>query len=380
MSNSLRLGESLPRRAVIFRALQLGDLLCAAPALRSLRAALPQAEITLVGLPWARSFAERFSRYIDRFLAFPGYPGLPEQTPRPEQFPAFFSAARHARFDLALQMHGSGVVTNPLTLLLGARLNAGFFRPGTDCPDERYFLAYPTDEPEVRRLLRLVEFLGVPSQGEALEFPLTPEDYRAFAAIEEIAALQPATYVCVHPGARASSRRWWPERFAAVADALAARGFRIVLTGSAEERRLAHQVAQCMHAPTLNLAGRTNLGALAVLLSQARLLVCNDTGISHLAAALQVPSVVIFSASDPDRWAPLDGERHRAISRPIDCRPCPYPSCPIGHPCAARVTPETVLAQVDALLGAQHGLPPHQPNAADGPLTAQPSRPERIFP
>src|SRR5439155_4555023 len=117
---------------------------------------------------------------------------------------------------------------------------AGFFLPGQYCPDERRFLPYDEREPEVLRYLRLMEFLGVPSQGEELEFPLLAEDAQALAATvggcersePREPPLRPGEYVCVHPGAKASVRRWPPERFAAVADALAARGFRVVLTGS----------------------------------------------------------------------------------------------------------------------------------------------------
>lgn len=371
MQNRLCLEKGVPQRVALFRALQLGDMLCAVPALRALRAALPRANITLIGLPWAKSFVERFSRYVDGFVAFPGYPGLPEQPARIEQFPPFLAAIQNAHFDLTIQMHGSGVLTNPLALLFGARRTAGFFPPGEYCPDEQYFLAYPANDSEVRRLLSLVEFLGAPPQGEELEFPLTAADYQALAAIDTVPALRPGTYACVHPGARYVSRRWWPERFALVADALAAQGLHIVLTGSAEEITLTQTVAQAMRAPALDLAGRTNLGALGALLSHARVLICNDTGVSHLAAALQVPSVVIASGSDPDRWAPLDQHRHRVVYSPIDCRPCHHFSCPIGHPCAAGVTPESVLAQAQALLSEQRLEFSSQPTAAEAPATSQ---------
>lgn len=348
-----RLGEPLPRRVVVLRALQLGDLLCAVPALRALRAALPEAEIVLAGLPWAESFVRRFHRYLDDLLALPGYPGLVDEPVRPARVAAFLAAAQARRFDLAIQLHGSGVISNPLLVLLGARLNAGFFQPGQFCPDPARFLPYPEQGHEIERLLRLVEFLGIPRQGDHLEFPLDDVDRRALHAVPAARELTPGTYVCLHPGARFPSRRWPPERFAAVGDRLARQGLRIVVTGSVAEAPLAAAVAASMRFPVLDLTGQTTLGALAALLAGARLLVCNDTGVSHLAAALRVPSVVIFSGADPQRWAPLDRARHRVVVQPAECRPCAHHTCPIGHPCALSVLPEMVVAEAEALLSQQ---------------------------
>lgn len=350
-----RLGEPLPRRVVVLRALQLGDMLCAVPALRALRAALPAAEIVLAGLPWAEGFVRRFHRYLDDFLALPGYPGLLEEPVQPSAVPPFLAAAQARRFDLAIQLHGSGTVSNPLLVLLGARRNAGFFQPGQFCPDPGHFLPYPEHGHEIERLLRLIDFLGIPRRGSELEFPLYEEDRRALRALPAARELAAGTYVCLHPGARLPSRRWPPERFAAVADALARQGLRVVLTGSRAEAPLTAAVAAAARSPVLDLAGQTSLGALAALLAGARLLVCNDTGVSHLAAALRVPSVVIFSGADPERWAPLDGARHRALYRPIACRPCAYHICPIGHPCALSITTEMVVTEAEALLARQAG-------------------------
>lgn len=345
-----RLGIPPPQRVAVLRALQLGDLLCAVPALRALRAALPEAEIVLVGLPWARAFVARFDRYLDGFMELPGYPGLVETTPRVEEIPAFLTAVQARRFDLAIQLHGSGSITNPLTVLLGARLNAGYFLPGQYCPDDERFLPYPAEEPEVRCHLRLMQFLGVPLQGEHLEFPLYEEDRRSLGEVKAARYLRPGEYVCVHPGSQLPSRRWPPERFAAVADALAARGLQIVLTGTAGEAGLTRAVAERMRAPSVDLAGQTDLGALGVLLSEARLLVCNDTGVSHIAAALDLPSLVVASGSDVQRWAPLDRERHPVLWHAVECRPCAHVECPIGHPCALGVTAELVLTRAEALL------------------------------
>jgi ADP-heptose:LPS heptosyltransferase len=298
------------RKLAILRALQLGDLLCAVPAFRALRAALPEAEITLIGLPWARELVRRFDGYLDAFLEFPGYPGLPERAPDLDGIPAFLETAQRARFDLVLQLHGSGRITNSVLSGLGAGAEAGFFPAGETCPDQRAFVAYPEDEHEIRRLLRLLDHLGVPSVGEELEFPVRRADREELAEIAEATSLVPGEYVCIHPGGR-SARRWPARRFAEVGDALGGRGLGTVLTGSADEADVAAEVAAVMRAPSVNLAGRTTLGALGALLASARLLVSGDTGVSHLAAALRVPSVVVFTSSDRTRWAPLDRELHR---------------------------------------------------------------------
>ncbi|GAB4216406.1 MAG: glycosyltransferase family 9 protein [Roseiflexaceae bacterium] len=315
------LGEPLPRRVAVVRALPgLGDLLCAVPALRALRAALPSAQITLIGLPSARGFVERFGRYVDELLVCPGYPGLvsPE---RVGVLPAFLAEVQARRFDLALQLHGSGVTSNPFTVLLGARHCAGCFLPGHYCPDPARFVPLPEEDHEIRRMLAVLSQLGVPLQGEHLEFPLTPGDRAALAALPEARKLVPGNYVCIHPGASTPLRRWSPAGFAAVADALAERGLAVVLTGGPAEAELTGAVAQAMRGRPLDLAGRTELGTLAALLSDARLLVSNDTGVAHLGVALRTPSVTVFAGESTNpahmaRWAPLDPTRHHAIPAP----------------------------------------------------------------
>ncbi|HEY9763041.1 MAG TPA: glycosyltransferase family 9 protein [Trichocoleus sp.] len=293
----------------------LGDLLCSVPALRSLRAAFPAAHITLLGLPGTQWFAERFHDLVDDWLAFPGFPGIPEGWQGAESVIQFLSRMQANPFDLAIQMHGNGSYMNAFTQLLRAEKVAGFYVPGQFCPDPDTFLPYPEHESEIGRMLRLMEFLGVPGQGDATTFPLTPTDQSKYEQLATLYGLQPNAYVCLHAGANDESRRWSAEGFAQVADQLAIAGYRIVLTGTAAEQPLVQLVMQAMHTPALNLAGQTDLGTLAVLLQQSALVICNDTGVSHLAAALRVPSVVVFSNSEVQRWAPLNRDRHRVIDR-----------------------------------------------------------------
>ncbi len=300
------------RRVAVVRALKLGDLLCAVPAFRALRAALPDAEITLVALAWVRELVDRFDAYLDGFLELPGFPGLPEAATDVGALPAMLADAHARDFDLVLQLHGSGEVTNQLAVLLGGRRTAGFYRPGAFCPDPASFIPYPEDEPEPRRPLRLLDALGIPAAGDELEFPVRENDRDELRALPELRRLDGRPYAVVHPGAR-SARPWAAEEFTAVADGLYRRGLSVVLTGSDDERPVTSAVAAAMHAPAVDLAGRTSLGVLAALVESAQIVVCNDTGVSHLAAALRVPSAVVFTTSDARRWAPLDVHRHRVV-------------------------------------------------------------------
>ena len=336
-------------RIGVFRATHLGGLLCSTPALRALRAAFPAAQITLIGLPCANDLVQRLGS-VDRLLAFPGFPGLPECEPQLSALPDFFHAAQASRFDLVIQMHGDGALTNPLCAALGARCTAGFYPLGGWCPDEQRFAPWSERGPEVRRWLRLLQVLGIPACGEQIELPIRRDEHERHRALAELHGLKRTRYVCVHPGARLASRRWSTERFAKVGDWLADQGLQVVVTGTNAEDDLARELIASMQAPAINLTGATDLGMFAALLSDARLLVCNDTGASHVAAAVRTPSVVVCAGSDPERWAPLDTERHHVVHHPVICRPCTHDRCPFDHPCALAVTTESVVQRARILL------------------------------
>jgi ADP-heptose:LPS heptosyltransferase len=333
--------SSDPKRIVIFRALQLGDMLCSVPALRALRRAAPHARIALIGLPWAQSFVERYSDLLDELIVFPGARGFPEQREDDSALPGFTAAMRECRFDLAIQLHGSGGVANDIVGQFGARAYAGFLQPGET--RDGCFIAWPETLPEPHRYLALTDALGAPADSDALTFALTPQDLAEHAALIALHRIATGRLVIVHPGAQLPSRRWPVERFANVADALAADGWRIAITGTASEIELSGRLLGAMVSPALHLVGATSLGALAALVRDARLVVCNDTGISHIAAAMRTASVVVASGSDTRRWAPLDRQLHRVLADYPPCRPCAFRDCPYGHECALNVKVDSVI-------------------------------------
>jgi ADP-heptose:LPS heptosyltransferase len=327
----------------IFRALQLGDLLCSVPALRALRAAWPDAHVTLIGLENAAGFVARFGAYIDDLMVFPGVEGMPEQTPRPDRMPAFHAEARARGFDLAIQLHGSGQQVNAIVEQLGAAVTAGF-KPAADSDaPSKYFMPWPAELPEPMRYTALMAFLGIPVRNLALAFPLSDADRADCDALVRAMSLTPERTIVMHPGARLESRRWPVACFAAVASRLVEAGWEVAVTGSEAEQDLTGSMIALAGVPITDLTARTSLGTLAALLARCRLLVCNDTGVSHVAAAVGADSVVIASGSDVARWAPLDRQRHRVLWHDVPCRPCAHHICPTGHECAAAILPDAVL-------------------------------------
>ena len=349
---ALDLWNPLPERIAVFRALQLGDMLCSVPALRALRAHTPHARITLVGLPWAQSFVERFRAYVDDLLVFPGYPGYPELEGTIPAFLDFLNTAREKRFDLAIQLHGSGELTNRIVRLLEAKKTAGFVAQLDPRlrGDDMVAVPWPDDVNEIHRYTAMMEAIGVPLQGDHLELPLDWTDWELYEDVVTRHRLPEGHFVVIHPGARLLSRRWPLERFAAVGNALARDGWQLVVTGSPAESRITYDLVSRLPKGTHDLTGQTSLGSMAALISRSALLVCNDTGVSHIAAAMKAPSVVVASGSDVKRWRPLDAEHHPVMWHDVPCRPCAFDACPVGHHCALGVSADAVIAEARRLL------------------------------
>ncbi len=347
-------------RIAIFRGLFLGDMVLAAPALRALRARFPQAEITFIGLPWAREFVARFPAYIDRFVEFVGYPNINEVPVIPERTAQFLAEQRAYGYDLAIQMHGSGGVSNGFVADLGAKVSIGLRESETPDPRLTWSLPYDWDAHEAERWLKLVEGCKLQVEGLNaqpstfnlqpstldLEFPTTAAEERRARALLARASHLSGPLVGLHVGAKDEARRWPASCFYRLGDALVDQvRARIVLTGSAGERALTAWVQRQMHGPALDLAGATDLGTFAALIGQLDLLITNDTGAAHLAAAMGTPSITLYGQTRPDNWAAPDRERHRVIDAPAV-----VPDAADGAEALARLPVTVVLDEaLDAL-------------------------------
>lgn len=296
----------------IFRALQLGDLMCAIPAIRSLKQAFPAAEITLIGLPWAESFTKRFAHYFSSFIIFPGYPGLPEQGFDKKSFETFQHQMKNQHFDILFQLQGNGTIVNPMIKKLGARYTVGFDPYEDSITEKTRFLKYPDYGHEIDRHMALMSFIGVKTENCELEFPLYDTDRDEFKSLS--LPIEKNKYVCVHPGSRGTWRQWPPLYFANIADYCHTLGYKVLLTGTENELQLVKHVASLMNNKPIIAAGKTSLGTLGVLIEESYAIICNCTGVSHIASALKKPAVVISMDDEPWRWAPKNDELQRCIN------------------------------------------------------------------
>ncbi|WP_336028624.1 glycosyltransferase family 9 protein [Geodermatophilus sp. FMUSA9-8] len=341
-------------RIAVLRANFLGDLVLTLPALEALRAAYPDAEVTYLGAPWHPGLLESRPGPWDRVVVVPPWPGVRDEPGADRGSLAvrrFLAEQRAEGYDLALQLHGGGGHSNPLVAALGARVTAG--ARDTGAPPLDRWLPYAHDQHEVLRCLDVVGLVGAAPVTLEPRLALTPGDAAAAAAVLPAG---PAPLVALHAGAQDPRRRWPPGCFAALADALTDAGARVVLVGSGDDdRRAADAIRAASSAPLLDLVGALSLPALAGVLARCRLVVANDSGPRHLAAAVGTATVSVFLERNLLNAGPLTRARHRvAVSARTDCPVCGTDQrvtrCGHDRSLVAGVSPETVRAAALDLL------------------------------
>lgn len=303
-----------PEKILLLRALPgLGDMLCITPTLAALRSNYPDSQITLIGLEWAEGWARRYTDYLDRFIKFPGFPGMTQGWRSDNFFVDFLNEAIEENYDLALQVHGSGSISNYFVDLLGAKLTAGFYTPPYYCPNPDTFLTWEDEESESGRYHRLLRHLNIQVKDKGLIFPMTRQDELEFEALRRKDLATDKPIAIIHPGASSILRICPMEVFARIALFLENMGFYVVLTGVENEEIYTREISRLTAASVVDLAGKTSLGCLGQLIKHSSIVICNDTGISHMADSTKTKSVVIFMENPPSRWAPLDDSLHRVV-------------------------------------------------------------------
>ncbi len=345
-------------KIAVLRVNALGDFIVALPAIEALRAAYPEAEIILLGGAWHAAFLQGRPGPVDRVVVVPPSRGVRVDTDEPEdpaELERFFDEMVRERFDLAVQIHGGGGHSNPFALRLGARLTVGL-KAADAAPLDRW-VAYIHYQSEILRFLEVVALVGAVPRVLEPRIVVTADD---LAEARGVVPEESKPLVALHPGATDPRRCWPAEQFAAVGDALAAEGARIVVTGTKSEQAIVGAVVDAMHAPAENLCGRLSLGGLTGLLSRCSVVVSNDTGPQHLAAAVGTATVAIYWCGNLINVGPLTRSRHRpAISWRLACPVCGVDCtrvrCEHTASFVSDVTPEEVIASArDLLASAPH--------------------------
>lgn len=331
------------RRVLALRLDQLGDVLMTTPALAALREQLPAAQITLLTSPAGGALAPHLP-WLDAVWTaqVPWMPGAADHAAdgavadtallRRLAAGAFdaaviFTVCTQSALPAALACRLAGIPLrlahareNPYALLTDWVPDPDRVHPGGDPQATRH---------EVRRQLALVGTIGCTTADERLRFTLRAADH-AEAQAALAAAGVGAQFALLHPGASAPSRRWPAARFGQVAARLARAGLVPLVAGSAAERALVDEaVAAAAPARVHAFAGTLSLGGLAALIARAQVLVGNNSGPAHIAAALGTPIASLYAMTNPQHtpWR----VRHRLLQHDVPCRGCLKSVCPERH-------------------------------------------------
>jgi heptosyltransferase-2 len=311
------------------------------PAMGAIRAAFPQAEIVVAANPLVAELF-RHHPYCDRVLVFDkqaahrGVRGLWR----------FAAELRRERFDAAILLQNA-VEAAVLAAAAGIPRRVGYRTDGRGLLLTHGVPVGATERRlhHTRYYLEMLRALGIGGGDGSLRLECTAGEL-AWARQQ----LGPGAHVAINPGAAyGSAKRWLPERFAAVADRLADEyGVRILLTGGPGEVEIGRDIAAAMRSPALNLVGKTSVRQMMALLSLCRLMVTNDSGPMHVAAAFGVPIVAVFGPTDHTTTSPL-ADTCRIIRKEADCAPCLLRQCPTDHRCMTAITAGDVLEGARAL-------------------------------
>jgi heptosyltransferase-2 len=348
-------------RVLIVMPTWLGDTVMATPTLRALRGLYPKARITALVRRNLKPLIES-TRWVDRILTV--RPSAPGRVTASERVLPLSARLRAGRFDLAVLLPNS-FRSALLARLAGIPRRVGYERDGrgfllTDRLDPprsgSHFIPICTRD----YYLRLARYLGAAEPDPAMHlFTRAEDDARADMLLRvagyDLAGKRPL--VLLIPGAHyGDAKLWLPERFAAVADRCAAElGCVVALSGAPEERPILDRVRAAARSPILDLPTLgIDLRLLKSVLKRTSLLIGNDTGPRHMAAALGVPMVTIFGPTDP-AWTAINFAHERQVMVSVDCGPCQKKKCPLDHRCMTRIDADMVFARAAELLAVKVG-------------------------
>jgi heptosyltransferase-2 len=332
-----------PEKILIRSPNWVGDAVLAIPAMKAIRERFPRAEITVLVRPWVAGLFTS-ATFIDNVW----------REEKPTSFGDWKRIVRDVRnrqFDLAVLLPNS--FESALMMFLGRiPQRVGYATEGRRWMLTSSIAPGKDAKHQVQYYLDLVKVVSATVQNPSIQIEATSEERQNARKLLNAEGITNETaFLVVNPGAAYGAAKRWPEdRFAAAADVLSEKlGLAVALIGSATEASIATQIRDRMKMPAAVLSGKTSLETLIGVLAESSLLVTNDSGPMHIAAALGVPTVAVFGSTD-DRVTGPWGPRTRVVKHAVECSPCLLRECPIDHRCMSRVSVDDVCTAARELL------------------------------
>lgn len=333
-------GEILPniKKILIIRVDGIGDLLNSTPAIALLRQNYPSAEITVLARPLNASVLTG-NPNVDKVLVY----DRGGEHIRLSQRLRFFSKLRNEQFDLVVAMQ-TAFFPHFITLLSGAKYRLGRYQKRFKSTFTHVWRGkYKKGEThEVDRNLELVRLICNGESNRQLVFNLSFDEIADAKALTASLAIGEVSFLIgIHPGGSSYDKRWPEKQYAELADRLVDQyNATILLLRGPEEAELTHNIQKEMQSYAFSYAPKT-IRELGALLSLCDLVVCNDSGPMHIAAAVNVPTVAIFGPTDHVAWHPMS-ENASIVRRDMPCWPCSAHKCKIGWECTKKLPVEMV--------------------------------------
>ncbi len=343
-----------PQRICIYRVGFIGDTIVALPAMHAIRTAYPRAHLTLLTSPVDGKFpgANELLANSELFDEVRVY--LKREVTGFRNRLEFLRLMRRQRFDMWIDLPQElagpfGQLRNLVVArLVGVKWGYGWgfvTTLGLWVQAQSEFLTFPN---EVDKLLAIVRRAGI-SVGCEVNFPIEiGSDERN--SVDRLLEKAACGLIAVAQGAKSSLSLWPVERFVTVGKHLVSRGFQVVVLGGIADASVCQAVAKGIAGKTIDLAGRTSLKESCEVLRRCSMLICNDSGVQHLAAAVGTPCISIFSAHDmPGKWHPY-GPENIVLRKWVECHTCYLKTCPYDNRCLKLIDADEVITAINSKL------------------------------
>jgi len=342
-------------RVCIYRIGNIGDTACAIPAMHAIRRAYPVAHLTLVTSPGklgsvgARELLDGVS-WLDEIVVYHA-----EDIATARGRLALVSQLRARNFDVWIELPAvaASLSTSFRNLMVarsaGVRWGFGWrYEPRFAARAQSTFIDFPD---EVARLLEIVRAAGFAADESDFPLELSDSTRRTVTALLDQAGLADSErLIAFAPGAKLEPNRWPGDRFIEVGRNLAERGYSIVVLGGGSDAPMCERIAKAIGRNAASLAGKTTVRESCEMLARCGMLICNDSGVQHLAAAVGTPCVSLFTRREfPGMWWP-HGPQHEVLLKDVECHTCFLDACPYDNKCIKAIGVDEVIAAADRVL------------------------------